>query len=174
MQWRARIVGLSTAVILLVAGVALPVTLNLSSELLTVMWVLIAVLLLVVAVLATGLRTHVARFLTASDAQGQDDARIVHIASLVSPGDPVLRGHVFEGKTIVGPALLLAGDDMVVDHCVYHFRPGALMWEFDPQRVPVGAIRLEGCAFRNCEFIAVGFAGTKADIEKARLTFPDA
>jgi hypothetical protein len=76
----------------------------------------------------------------------------------------VIRNKTFEDCTIYGPAILvpLSAAEMV-SKCVFVGTAESMFWEIpDGRKLVQGAIGLDGCWFRRCRFVGIGFAGPAA------------
>lgn len=88
-----------------------------------------------------------------ADYQGQ----LVRITDLAADSD-FLRGLEFELCTIVGPAVLIPVRCSFIA-CTFAADPNVLIWEVPEDRENVlGAIRLDECSFRTCQFARIGLA----------------
>ena len=69
--------------------------------------------------------------------------------------------------------MLVPIGDSVLDNPVLVGTAEAMLWEVAPPRQQVlGAIGLENCTFRRCEFRSIGWAGPPELIEKFRGVAP--
>ncbi len=78
----------------------------------------------------------------------------------------VIRDKVFESCTVYGPAILApVGSAGLLLECHIVGTPEQVFWPVDAQRKEVvGAIGLEGCYFRRCRLIRIGFVGSQEQL----------
>jgi hypothetical protein len=85
---------------------------------------------------------------------------VVRIADLTL-NTSTLEGYDFSNCRIIGPAVLIALEEVHIIGCTWN-APGfdAIFWEVPPTRqVVVGAVGVARCTFSNCTFEQVGIAG---------------
>ncbi len=92
---------------------------------------------------------------------------VIRIAELAGE-QGVLESFVFESCDLKGPAVMVpqgstfSNTNLVGDS-------DALLWEIPPNRPEViGAILARNCAFENCTFMNVGFAGPHEFVQQMR------
>jgi hypothetical protein len=85
---------------------------------------------------------------------------------------PVIRRKHFADCQIHGPAVVVLLGETVLADSTLASTPEGTFWLIEDGRNTVeGAIGLEDCTFVKCRFLAVGIAGTAAQIEDYRKGF---
>ena len=83
----------------------------------------------------------------------------------------MIQGRTFEGCRIFGPAVLFLSGKGIVYDCGFEGAPEQVFWELAPeQKQIVGAVRVEDCTFRGCDFFAIGFVGLPERMKELRST----
>lgn len=80
----------------------------------------------------------------------------------------IIRNRTFEDCTIYGPAVLLPlGGGQILQDCSFLANaPEEMFLDIGTQpRTIIGAIGLEGCVFRRCRLVKIGFAGPPSLLE---------
>ncbi|MCH8824788.1 MAG: hypothetical protein IH984_14920 [Planctomycetes bacterium] len=75
----------------------------------------------------------------------------------------------FVNCVIIGPAVLAGvGYNARVD-CIYTAKPDDTCWLLDKNRAcPIGATVTDGCTFKRCRFIGIGFAESAKELEDTK------
>lgn len=99
-------------------------------------------------------------------------SRTFRIYDIPRDQDAIIRGRSFEDCTIYGPAVLAPiGERSEFRDSTWESSLDATLWEI-PEGKRVGAIGIDGCAFRRCRFINVGLAGLASTVKEIRDANP--
>jgi hypothetical protein len=189
--WASTLLGL----LCLVLGIVIPLTFNPGPVVLTILWMVVAILLLAIVVLMTPLRKSLARLGDSGVASpnpsvvpavniniGDNSARTsppavglekILLASLVTPNDPVLRYQTIEGKELVGPAMMVIMDD----HCELTnitwttSDVEAVLYERPKKDSYAGVIGVQSCVFRRCVFTNIALMSDEPILQMLRDNF---
>lgn len=72
--------------------------------------------------------------------------------------DNVLRGLIFEGCHVMGPAILALIQNVTMNNSSFEGTADAVIWEVPEGRTILGVIGLENCEFYGCRFTNIGLA----------------
>lgn len=95
----------------------------------------------------------------------------IRLADLIFEGSLHVESKTFEDCYIYGPAMVSLQSDARLDHCTLNGDPGAIFTIIEPGQTVQGIILIDGCVFRRCTFLYIGFLGTEAQVNAARNNF---
>ena len=86
-------------------------------------------------------------------------------------GKPLIEGRTFVNCRIEGPGVMMALDGVTMDACNLGYTgadPLSVLFQPLSSTQAIGPAPFRNCAFRNCQFAAIGYTGAPSFIEQMK------